>query len=60
MYRGLFEFLDAKDPNLYNEYENSPEIYDLILPYIAYKAIEYYYDVCDTWFDFLVKKNERN
>ncbi len=59
MHIGLFEFLEAKDPEFYNQYENSPEIYDLILPYIAYKTIEYYYRVCDSWFDFLVKKNER-
>lgn len=59
MYIGLFRFLEAKDPDFYKQYEDNPVIYDLILPYIAYKAIEYYYCVCDAWFDFLVKKNER-
>ncbi|MFX0150962.1 MAG: hypothetical protein ACFFAJ_09290 [Candidatus Hodarchaeota archaeon] len=57
-FKRLYHFLDKKDPQIYNFYENSPEIYEIILPYIAFIALDNFYRLCDSWYDFLIKKKE--
>ena len=55
----LFDFLDLKDSEIYDLYEDSPEIYEIIYPYIAFKVLGNYYRLCDSWYDYLIKKKER-
>ncbi len=54
----LFHFLDKKDSQIYDLFEDSPEIYEIIRPYIAFKALDNFYCLCDSWYDFLIKKKE--
>ena len=59
MYRGFFQYLEKKDPTFFDYLEEIDEVQDSILPYLAYRAMDIYYCVCDEWFDFLIKSNER-
>ncbi len=58
MYKGLFQHFLKKDEELFMYSEELEMIQDIILPYTAFKALEYYYEVCDHWLDTLIKANE--
>lgn len=53
----FFEFLEKKDPQFFDQLEADGKEQELILPYIAFKALSYYYSICDSWYDYLVKRN---
>jgi hypothetical protein len=57
--KGLFQYLDKKDSKLYDEFEIGDEIYNKIYPYIAFRALDNYYELSSSWLDFIIKKNEQ-
>lgn len=56
---GMYRLLEQEDSEIFDKAEDQGEALEIIKPYIAWKILDYYYSMCDHYFDYLAKKAER-
>ncbi|MFX1513538.1 MAG: hypothetical protein ACFFCQ_13215 [Promethearchaeota archaeon] len=56
--KGMFLLLEKEDSEFFDETEANREELEIIHPYVAYKALDYYCTLYDYYYDFLIKRNE--